>query len=186
MGFYKHEYSFAYFLNRLSELFQTRNDVKFDLVCLCPSSSKGSLNENMNKLITEFCKKTGVENKQILTRIRDTKKQHEILTKDERILNVKDSLDLTENIEGKNILVIDNLSNSGSTAQEVHRLIVHKNKAKTCIFLCLSLGYKGRNIDFDINPNFKGKFSDIIAKWHWPKVPIEKRIKKEVLPNSQK
>jgi len=179
MGFYKHGYSSYYFLNRLIELYKTRNDINFDFICLCPSSTKDSFNENMIKLTNDFCKAVGIRNNNILQRMRDTSKQHEIAKKEDRIANVKDSFSLSENVEGKNILVIDNLSTTGSTAQEIHRLIIHKNKANNCIFLCLALGHKAKDLDFDLNPNFQGKFSYIVSKFNWPKVPKNKRIRKE-------
>ncbi|MFH1261113.1 MAG: hypothetical protein ABII39_04205 [Candidatus Micrarchaeota archaeon] len=185
MGFYKHGYSLQYFLKRLVQLYKERNDIQFDMICLCPSSKKDSFNENMKKLTEEFYKTVQLPYKQVLHRTKDTDKQHELKKKEERIENVKDSFSVSEDITGKNILVIDNLSTSGSTAQEIHRLIVHKHNAKSCVFVCLSLGYKAKDLDFDLNPAFSGKFSYIIEKLHWPKVPKSKRIKIEDLPESE-
>ena len=183
MGFYLYGYSKSYFLDRLVEIYHLRNDIPFDMVCLCPTSMQSEFNEHMKELTNEMAKKLNIPYKPILKRIRETSKQHELKTKEERIGNVKGSMAISDEyagaLAGKNIIVVDNLSTSGATVQEIHKLIIHENKANSCIFLCLGLGSKAKDADFDINPNFKGKFSTIIHDWHWPKVPAEERIKKK-------
>ncbi len=178
MGFYKFGYSKSYFLERLVGLYNSRNDISFDIICLCPSSKKGEFNKYMEELTVDFSKCINVPYKKILSRIKNTKKQHKLQTKEERVINIKNSFVVSKSLNGKNILVIDNLSTTGSTIQEVHKVIIHDHNAKNCVFLCLGLGPKGKYLDFDINPTFKGKFSYIIKNWHWPKVPKEKRISK--------
>ena len=176
MGFYLHGYQFNYFLNRLVEFYDTRikNDVHFDLVCVCPSHEKGKTNENMIKLAIEFSKRTGIPYKQVLRRVKDTKSQHELTKKEEREVNVKDSFGVLEDLTGKSVIVLDNTSISGATAKEIHNVMKKKN-AKSFILICLGLGPLARHQDFDINPAFKGKISFIISNWNWPKVSKEKR-----------
>jgi len=177
-----------YFLEMLLNFYETRikGNIDFDFVCVCSSHEKESKNPNIVSLAKEFCKKTGLTYKDLLVRTKTVKPQHDLATIENRIKNVDGSTSALEGVEGKVILVFDNTSISGSTFGDIHRLLVHKSNAKQCIFLCLGLGHKARDIDFDMNPACKYKVSDIIEKLHWPKVPKEKRIPKEILEELSK
>lgn len=177
-----------YFLTLLLDFYTTRveGDLDFDFVCVCPSHKEGSKNPNIVSLVKEFCDKTGLVYKDLLTRIRTVKSQHGLATTEDRIKNVDESTSASENVDGKTVLVFDNTSISGSTFRDIHQLLVHKGNAKTCIFLCLGLGHKAKDIDFDMNPNCKYKVSDMIEKLHWPKVPKGQRISKEILEELSK
>lgn len=173
---YGNETEFNYFLEGFVDLYKKRieGDIRFDFVTVCPSHEAGKVNEHIVKLAKMFSKATGIEYKELLKRTRAVTAQHLLGTDKERMDNVAESITAEEGVEGKNILVIDNTSISGSTVREVHRAM-KKGGANSCVFLCLGLGHKGKDVDFDINPNFKGKISVIISNWHWPKVSKEKR-----------
>lgn len=173
---YGNESEFSYFLKRLLEFYEKRvkGDVDFDLICVCPSHSEGKVNKNMVKLAKKFSEKTGIPYKEVLKRKRTVASQHLLKTDKERVENVKESFVVEEDLTEKKIVILDNTSVSGATAREVHKVMKKKN-AETSVFICLGLGHKGKDIDFDINPAFRGKISFIISKWNWPKVSKEKR-----------
>lgn len=175
--FYKYGYYESDFFNMFVELYKTRNDINFDMVCLVPTSEKDTYNNHLSELITKFSQEINVPYVKLLIRNRSIKKQHELYTKEERIANVKDSISISENqdVAGKNILVIDNTSIYGSHAKEIHRLLIHEKKANNCVFMCIALGIKAKDADFDINKRYLGKFSDMIKNWHWPKVSRKNR-----------
>jgi len=166
----------AYLLQRLINLFKERfeGDVKFDVVCVVPTREKDGINPNMQPFAREFAGAVGVPCKQVIRRNRTIKSQHELENMDERIENVKGSIEVTEDVKGKSMLVLDNLCITGASSQEVFDALKNAG-AKEVYFICFGLGSKGKESDFDINPAFKGKASDMVAKWHWPKVSTEKR-----------
>ena len=167
-----------YLLQQSVNLFKERfeGDVKFDFICVMPTHNKGETNRNMEKFARMLSAEIMVPYAQIVHRNKTIKGQHELKSKDERLENVKGSFDITAGLKGKNILVLDNLIITGSNAQELFDALKEAG-AKSVFFICFGLGSKGREADFDINPNFKGKASKIVSEWHWPKVPKEDRQK---------
>lgn len=159
------------FLNLFKDLYDRRfkEDLYFDYVCVAPSSSINSINENMKKLVISFSKYTNIPYSNILKRNRDIKKQQELDTINERIENVKNSISIESiDVSNRNILVFDNTSTSGLSCEEI--LIELKSKgANKIIFFCIGLGYKHKEFDFDINSNTILKATHIIENWHWPK-----------------
>ena len=160
------------FINLFKERFEA--DVKFDFVCIVPSREKGSINSNMQSFAQEFASAIGLPYQQAICRSRTVKGQHELDNKDERFDNVKGSISVTEDVKGKNVLVLDNLCISGASAQEVVDSLKSAG-AGEIYFMVFGLGSRGKECDFDINPAFKGKASHIVAKWHWPKVSKAQR-----------
>jgi adenine/guanine phosphoribosyltransferase-like PRPP-binding protein len=165
-----------YLLQRFINLFKERfeGDIRFDYLCVVPSHGEGSINQNMQSFAKEFSEAIGVPHSQVISRSRTVKGQHELKNKDERFENVHGSIGISEGIRGKTVLVLDNLCISGANAQEVFDALKNAG-AKEAYFVCFGLGSRGKEGDFDINPNFKGKASHIVANWHWPKVSKEKR-----------
>lgn len=166
--FYKYGYYESDFFNMFVDLYKTKNDINFDMLCLVPTSEKDTHNKYLLEFIAKFSEEINVPYVKLLIRNRSIKKQHELHTKEERIANIKDSINIAENqdIVGKNVLVIDNTSICGSHVQEIHRLLIDEKKANYCVFMCLGLGIKAKETDFDINKGYTGKFSDIIKNWH--------------------
>lgn len=175
-GFHQYGYYFDYFLERLINFYNKRvkGDIVFDIICVCPSHEKSRINENMVHLATAFSEKTDVPYKQILIRVRETKSQHEMKTDEQRKENVRGSFSLSENLNNKNIMILDNTSITTETSQEIYR-VMKESGANMCLFISLGLGAKATECDFDINPAYSGKVSKIIKEWHWPKVPVEER-----------
>ncbi len=165
-----------YLLQRLTALFRERfeGDVHFDALCVVPTHEKGGLNRNMCAFAREFSDAINVPCRQVISRTRNISTQHSLKNKDERLENVKGSLEIADGVKNKNVLVLDNLAITGANAQEAFDALRGAG-AKEVYFMCFGLGSKGKEGDFDINPHFKGKASFIVSNWHWPKVSKEKR-----------
>ena len=172
--FYKYGNETEFFLNKLVELFNLRftgDSIKFDYVTLYPSHKKDQINANMVNLATKFSKVTGLSYKQILRRNRDIKPGHELKTFEERKENLKSSIDILENVAGKNIIVLDNTATTGISLIDMTNLLIEKG-AKNVVCICLGLGYKGKDNDWsDLNKTLK--YSKIISVCKGPYVPKE-------------
>ena len=166
------DYLLQNFINLFKERFE--GDIQFDAVCVVPTREKDGVNPNMQAFAQEFAVAIGVPYGQAIRRNRAIKGQHELDDKDERLENVRGSIDVAEDVKGKSILVLDNLCISGASAWATFDAL-REAGAKEVYFMVFGLGSKGRECDFDINPAFPGKASQIVAKWHWPKVSKEKR-----------
>ena len=145
-----------------------KRDYYFDYVCVAPSSSENSINENMNKLVLSFSQYTNIPYSNILKRNKSIKKQHELDNINERIENVKGSISIDFDVSNKNILVFDNTSTTGLSFEEIQIELKSKG-ANKIIFFCIGLGLKHKEFDFDINSNTILKATHIIENWHWPK-----------------
>jgi hypothetical protein len=170
-----------YFLERFCLLFNERFEgdvISFDCVCVAPTGKQNGVNKNMTYIVSKFGTRTNIPvNLNLLVRNRDTKQQHKLKGKSERIENVTHSVDVNGDVSGLNILVFDNTVITGATATDIFHKLKEKG-AKTIIFFCIGLGSKAIDIDFDLNPTSRIKYaSRIINAFHWPRVSAEMRAK---------
>jgi len=166
----------AHLLQRFILLFRERfeGNVKFDAICIIPTREKDGINQHMQSFAQEFAGAVAIPYVQAIRRNREIKGQHELDGKDKRFENVLGSIEVMDDVRGKSLLVLDNLCISGASAQEAFDALKGAG-AKEVFFMVFGLGSKGRECDFDLNPAFKDKASEIVAKLHWPKVSKEKR-----------
>ena len=164
-----------YLLQGFIGLFKKRfeGDIKFDAVCVVPTRERGGINTNMQLFAQAFSEAIGIPYVQVICRNRTIRGQHELDDKDERLENVRGSIDVTGDVKEKSILALDNLCITGASAQVAFDALKSAG-AREVYFMVFGLGSKAEKCDFDINPAFKGKASDIV-KWNWPKVSKEKR-----------
>ncbi|MEX2090998.1 MAG: phosphoribosyltransferase family protein [Candidatus Paceibacterota bacterium] len=66
----------------------------------------------------------------ILIRNKNTEPQAEIKDKETRLVNVKDSFDCSENLKGRNIVLIDDLCTTGATLNECAKALAAKGAGK--------------------------------------------------------
>ncbi|MDE5861409.1 MAG: ComF family protein [Ruminococcus sp.] len=112
------------------------NDIsgKIDIIVPVPlsDSSRRKRGYNQSFLIAEAI---GAEiNKPVrssVRKIRETKEQ-KTLSREERKLNLKNVFEVTENISGKRILLIDDITTTGSTLSEI-AVLLRKNGAENVI-----------------------------------------------------
>lgn len=148
---YKHQSflaeSFARFMTKL----YATTDWNIDLVTYVPLHPKREKTRGYNQsklLAIEFCKITKLPLFDTTERVVDTPSQTS-KTRDERIKNVKDAFKIKKNIESniidKNILVIDDVYTTGSTANEISKLLL-KYGAKNIYILTLAHGENKKDI----------------------------------------
>ena len=169
-----------YLLNRLcasyKEWFEP-DKFMFDYICVIPSHTKNEVNVHLEQLAKSFGNAIGVEYKLLLVRNRDVLKQHEINTVQTRLENVKDSISVNYDINGKSILVLDNITTTGVTIMVAHEALKVAG-AKEVIFFTLGLSSRfGIYKDFDLNPNINFKARGVIERFHSNKLTKEERDK---------
>ncbi len=115
-------YAADYFGQQMAETVLKRfQKVKFDAVCIVPSTRK-ALKEKRYDYVELLAKAMAKElklplDKRMLKKIRDTKKQHK-LKHDERQSNVKGAYKATKRLDGKTILLVDDIKTTGYTLSE--------------------------------------------------------------------
>lgn len=115
--------------------------LEVDYVSYIPMYSKDEYNRgyNQSKLLAEyFCKLTGLELVELLIKNKSTKHQNK-LTKKDRMRNLENSFEciISNNINGKNILFIDDIVTTGSTFNAISNEI-KKHYDANIMFLALA------------------------------------------------
>lgn len=104
---------------------------KIDIIVPVPMSKKSRRKRgyNQSELIAETVSaETGIPVRRAVQKIRDTKEQ-KTLGQAGRKLNLKGAFQLTEDISGKRILLIDDICTTGSTLSEI-AMLCRKNGAE--------------------------------------------------------
>ncbi|AOV95154.1 hypothetical protein AQV86_04500 [Nanohaloarchaea archaeon SG9] len=104
------------FREGLLEVFESlfmEDDVEWDLITLYPTHSEGEVNPNMRNLLLEVSGDTGISTEQVLRRTKSVKENHVVNSEKEKVLNLEDSIEVTEDVEGKNVILVDNIVISG-------------------------------------------------------------------------
>jgi len=114
------------FRERLTELLHSRfvrDEKKWDMVTLYPTHSRGEVNSNMKLLLEESLREMGIEYRQVLERTETVQESHELNSDSDKVLNLNDSIEVSGDVEGKNVILLDNISLSGtSLSHGAHRL----------------------------------------------------------------
>lgn len=172
--FYKYGNEPEFFLEKFVDLFKLRfleDTVKFDYITLYPTHEKDKINPHMENLVRNLSKGTGLPYKQILRRNRNIEPTHKLKTLNERKDNVMNSIDILEDVTGKNIIVLDNTTTTGISLIDVTNLLL-EHGARNIACVCLGLGYKGKDSDWtDLNKTLK--YSRVIKVCKGPYVPNE-------------
>lgn len=119
-------------------------DKKIDLITSVPISKKRMKERgyNQSELIAEkLAKLLEVPYKKLLTKVHETKRQSE-LSKIERAINIIDSFEYnsTINIEGKKVLLFDDVFTTGATVNECSRVLKKQgSKSIEVVVIALSV-----------------------------------------------
>jgi len=128
------------FVNDFSTIYETlfsEHEDYWDFVTLMPSHGKASFNPNMEELLTEFSEEVGLEFRQILHRNHDIRDNHELDNLKEKVINSESSINLRGDVQGKNILLVDNISLTGCSFMHAVELL-KRNGANNVV--CMALG----------------------------------------------
>lgn len=112
------------------------SSVEFDIVTSVPMFKRDEIKRDFDhaKILAKcLSRKIGVDYKITLKQIEKRKSQHE-LNAAERIENVKGIYKVTAEVEGKNILLVDDIKTSGSSLNEcAHELLISGAEGVWCI-----------------------------------------------------
>ena len=111
-----------YFGNEMYNCFQSQfPKVEIDVIAIVPSTKRDLKKRHYDKvelLARVFSKKLGVKlNKNIIKKVKQTKGQHD-LSHNERQKNVKGAFKVTNRLDGKTVLLIDDIKTTGYTLNE--------------------------------------------------------------------
>lgn len=128
--------------NLLAERIKRAN-LHFDLVTFIPMTRKEEREKDIH--ITYFLSKylakyVGVKHSELISKIRETKKQKE-LTEKERILNVRGAYKVCRDVEGKNILLVDDVFTTGATMDECAKILKRAGAANV---FCITASIRDR------------------------------------------
>jgi hypothetical protein len=176
--FYLHGNKKELFLEELTKLLNMRiigDSISFDIITLYPTREKDKFNPQMLSLIQELSKKINIPYEQLINRNRTIKASHELSTFDDRVNNLKGSINISQDVKGKRIIILDNVSTTGLSLIDAANKL-YENGAKEVIGLCLGLSSKEKEHDWvDLNKTLK--YSRIKSICRTPFVSQEVRDK---------
>jgi ComF family protein len=140
-----------YFGNEMYECFKNRfPKVDIDLITIVPSTKKDLRHKHYDKvelLAKVFSKKSGVKlNKNVIKKIKQTKKQHDLLH-NERQQNVKGAFMVSERLDGKTVLLVDDIKTTGYTLNECSKQLRMAGAEKVYCLTALLTSNKSCNTD---------------------------------------
>lgn len=114
-----------------------QDDVEWDLLTLYPTSTKGGVNIHLRDIFHEITENSDTDYEQVLFRNRNIEENHEIDSTRKKVLNLEESVDVVENVEGKNIIVADNVTLSGTSLLHATQELYEAGANRVA---CVSLG----------------------------------------------
>lgn len=122
LKFRKRAFSAVFFGGKMAEVFSTSfPDIRPDAVCIVPTfktDRKERDYDQVHLLARAAAKKLSLKYEpKLLKKIRKTKRQHE-LPKSERAANVKGAFKALASLDGKRILLVDDIKTTGHTLNE--------------------------------------------------------------------
>lgn len=123
------------FSDRLEKLLKdlfVDNTIDWDYFTLAPSNEKDSLNENMEEVCDKISDKGGIEYTQVLRRSRGVEEAGEMSSVRQQITNQEGSIEITEDVEGDNIIIVDNVSVSGVYLAYITQLLLEEGAQTVC------------------------------------------------------
>ncbi len=131
------------FKGEFSQLFeQVIDGGNWDFAALVPTHVKGQLNENMEDLVRDVTSNVGIDYNNVLERTETVNDNHNLDTFREKAINLEGSIDITEDVEGKNIILVDNIALTGCSFMHAAELL---KEAGAENIICLTLGIKPRD-----------------------------------------
>lgn len=137
------------YCDEMSETVKKRySDVDFDFICEVPMDKKSVKKRGYNQvslLAKGLSERLGIEHKpELLIKLYETEKQHNLkwIFRKGNLTGVFD-VSAPEEIEGKTVLLCDDISTSGETLDECSKMLwLYGAKDIRCITVALTKGYK--------------------------------------------
>jgi len=129
---------------RSGELFRSvfeDDEEDWHLLTLYPTNTKGGVNVHLRNVFQDVTEDSGTDYEQVLFRNRNIEENHEIESVRKKVLNLEDSIDIVEDVKGKNVIVVDNVSLSGTSLQHATQELYRAGANRVaCIALGLGVG----------------------------------------------
>lgn len=158
---------FAIELRRLLTRRFEKDEAEWDTLTLVPTHVKDEVNPNMRDLAEDAVKGSDeLEYNQVLRRTETIQENHELDTMREKLLNLEGSLETQGDVEGKNVIVMDNISLSGSSMNQAVEVLKRNGAEKVaCVTLGLGKGQKESDItDLDLEDTISDLEEKITVK----------------------
>ncbi len=127
------------FREGLSQLVRERfvgDSADWDFMTLYPLHARDKLNPHMRDLMMDVAAGTGMSIEQVIRRTETIKESHELDSMKSKLINLEGSLEVRPGVEGKNIILVDNITLTGaSLIHGANRL--KQNGASTVFGVCL-------------------------------------------------
>ncbi len=97
----------------------------FDFITFIPETKKEERKKGISiprVLSKALGKKLNIDHREIITKIRETKKQKELTAK-QRIINVRGAYEVSYPVKGKKILLVDDVFTTGATMDECSKIL---------------------------------------------------------------
>ena len=130
--------------NMLNDLFK-QDDTEWDLITLYPTSTKNDVNPHILDVVWESSKNVDMQYKQVIRRTENIKSNHELENFRRKLVNLKGSAEV-KGVEGKNVIVVDNITLSGSSCLHATDILKEKGANKVAC-ICLGMGIRGKVVD---------------------------------------
>lgn len=89
------------------------DDIDWDLMTLYPTHAEGVVNPNLRDLMMDVASETDISFEQVLKRSHTVRESHELQDEKAKVVNLEGSIDVDRDVEGKNIILVDNIALSG-------------------------------------------------------------------------
>lgn len=89
------------------------DDIKWDFMTTYPTHAEGVVNPNLRDLMMEVASDTEIGFDQVLKRTHTVRESHELQDEKAKVVNLEGSLDVERDLEGKNVIIVDNIALSG-------------------------------------------------------------------------
>lgn len=143
------------FRNRFIDLFEAifeEDDLEWDMITLYPTHSKGEINPNLKALFLEVSAESGIPMDQVLERTETVRENHMINGERAKAINLEGSVEVTGDVEGKNVILVDNISLSGVSLLHGTDLL-RKSGAENVFTLSLGTALSRRSETRDLRKN---------------------------------
>lgn len=129
------------FLDELEDLMDSvieRSETSWDLLTLIPANVEEQINPNMEKIAETLGKTHDIEYTPLIEREETVDEEDIMRTFRHRFVNIEDSINLTRDVEGKNIILMDNVSITGASMLQAANILL-ENGAANVIGICLGV-----------------------------------------------
>ena len=120
----------------LDDLF-VNNSIDWNYFTLAPSNEIDGLNENMLKICDTISEKEEIEYRQVLRRSMKVDESDEMSSTRQKVINQEGSIEITQDVEGDNIIILDNVSVSGVYLAYCTKMLLEADAKTVC---CVVLG----------------------------------------------